>query len=275
MGKTKTTIIDDSQLTPPAEVKQKKLKTDKLSESVQRPQIDEETKLTKPFESLPKQKKTQKPSQTKKVRSKKYQQANKDLDKTKIYPLSEAIDLVKQLNYTKFDATLESHINTTNPGIRGLVLLPFTSGKKLTILAFGKEAEKSGADISGTDETIEQINKGKINFDLVISTPEWMAKLAKVARILGPRGLMPNPKSGTISDDLKKAVDSFRVGKTEYKTESKAAVIHLGLGKLSQPTSELSANIKQLIQTIGKTRVRKIALSPTMGPSVKVDLSTI
>ena len=102
-----------------------------------------------------------------------------------------------------------------------------------------------------------------------------MPKLAKAAKILGPKGLMPNPRNGTITDDLKKAVEGFKGGKTEYKTESKAPIIHLGLGKLNQPNEELEANVKTLLQTIGKTRVKKVILSPTMGPSVKVDLASI
>ncbi|OGE77282.1 hypothetical protein A3J19_00835 [Candidatus Daviesbacteria bacterium RIFCSPLOWO2_02_FULL_41_8] len=199
----------------------------------------------------------------------------KDLDRTKIYSLTEAIDMVKKLSYSKFDATLEAHVNTAQMGLRGLVSLPFATGRKLRILAFGKGAETAGADIVGSDETIEEINKGKINFDIVVTTPEWMPKLAKVARILGPRGLMPNPKNGTITDDLKKAVEGFQAGKTEYKTESKAPVIHLALGKLNQPNEELMANIKTLYQTIGKSRVKKITLSPTMGPGIKIDLSSL
>ncbi len=231
---------------------------------------------------------TSKPSKPGKAkpRSKKYQEAIKDLDRSKTYPLTEAVEMVKKLNYAKFNATLEAHINTAALGLRGLVSLPYASGKKLRILAFGKGADQSGATFFGSDEIIEEINKGKVNFDLVVTTPEWMPKLAKVARILGPRGLMPNPKNGTITsteDGLKKAVEGFQSGKTEYeqsskqvyKTESKAPVIHLGLGKLDQPTEELSANIKTLLQTIGKTKVKKVSLSPTMGPSVKVDLSSL
>lgn len=223
--------------------------------------------------TTPEIKKAQKPGKTKKVRSKKYQAIIKDLDKSKSYPLTEAVELVKKVSYSKYTGTLEAHINTIATGIRGLVSLPFATGKKLTILAFGKDADKSGADIIGTDETIEQISK--IKFDLVITSPDFMPKLAKIAKILGPRGLMPNPKNGTITTDLKKSIEGFQSGKTEYKTEPKAAVIHLGLGKLNQPTEELSANIKILIQTVGKTRVKKITLSPTMGPSVKVDLASI
>ncbi len=109
----------------------------------------------------------------------------------------------------------------------------------------------------------------------MIATPEWMPKLAKIARILGPRGLMPNPKNGTITNDLKKAIEGFQAGKTEYKTEAKVPVIHIVMGKLNQPTEELSANIKTLLQTLGKTRVKKVTLSPTMGPGIKIDLSSL
>src|SRR3990167_8739262 len=201
--------------------------------------------------------KSQKPGKAK-PRGKKYQEITKDLDRTKSYPLNEAIETVKKLSYSKFNATLEAHINTSQTGIRGLVSLPFAAGRKLRILAFGKGADTSGADIIGSEEIIEEINKGKVNFDLVVTTPEWMPKLAKVARILGPRGIMPNPKNGTITSDLKKAVEGFQAGKTEYKTEPKSAVIHLGLGKLDQSTEELSANVKTLLQTLGKTRIKKV-----------------
>ena len=256
MGRPKIKTIDDSA---PA-VEEKKEQT---------PQAEIKAEVKEQV------KKAQKPGKTKKYRSKKYQEIIKDLDKTKSYPVTEAVDLVKKVSFTKNVGTLEAHINTIQTGIRGLVSLPFATGKKLTILAFGKDAASSGADIVGTEETIEEINKGKVNFDILVTSPDWMPKLAKIARILGPRGLMPNPKNGTITNDLKKAVEGFQSGKTEYKTEPKACVIHIALGKLSQPTEELSANIKILIQTVGKTRVTKVSLSPTMGPSVKVDLSSL
>lgn len=281
MGKTKTTIIDDS--IPQEEVKEKvRAKINPINPTKPAKKVEAETSETAKAEEAksevkadaPKAK-TQKPGKREKVRSKKYLQSTKDLDKSKYYSLNEAVELVKTLSYTKNVGTLEAHINTISTGMRGLVSLPFATGKKLTILAFGSGAEDSGADLIGSDETIEEINKGKINFDILVTTPQWMPKLAKIARILGPRSLMPNPKSGTITEDLKKAVEGFQSGKTEYKTEPKAPIIHLGLGKIDQPTEELSANVKTLIQTLGKTRVKKVSLSPTMGASVKVDLSSI
>jgi|SRR3989344_2764752 len=226
-------------------------------------------------QSTTKAKKVQKPGKAK-PRSKKYQEVVKDLDRDEVYSLAEAVDMVKKLSYAKFDGTLEVHINTAAFGLRGLVSLPFAAGKKLRILAFGSPASKPDSEVVfGDDSTIEELLTGKMNFDIIITTPEWMPKLAKVARVLGPKGLMPNPKNGTITSDLKKAIDSFQSGQTEYKTESKAPVIHLGLGKLTQPTEELSANIKTLLQTIGKSRIKKVTLSPTMGPSVKLDISKV
>lgn len=291
MGKTKIKVIGE-----PVEEKdlakgqsssgRKKLgRQDELVERLKK-ELETETPEKTPVESSSKKpakpepvKETPKERKPKigtvKPRSKKYQEVSKDLDKSKSYPLTEAVELTKKLSYSKFTGTLEAHINTISTGMRGLVSLPFASGKKLRILAFGKAADSSGADVVGTDAIIEEMNKGKVNFDLIITTAEWMPKLAKVAKILGPRGLMPNPKNGTITDDLKKSVESFQSGKTEYKTESKTPVIHLGLGKLNQPTEQLQANIKTLLQTLGKTRVKKVTLSPTMGPSVKVDLTSI
>ena len=278
MGKTKIKTIDDSQ--PVEEEKKpskKKIKEIVIASEAKQSDSEETPTQIATSPSAPRNdetKKAQKPGKTKKVRSKKYLDLIKDLDKSKTYPLTEAIDMVKKLNYAKFNATLEAHINTVASGLRGLVSLPYASGKKLRILVFGAKTPIEDT-IPGDDSAIEEINAGKINFDLVITTPEWMPKLTKVARILGPRGLMPNPKNSTITEDLKKAVEGFQSGKTEYKTEPKAPVIHLGLGKLSQPTEELSANIKTLLQTIGKTRIKKVTLSPTMGPSVKVDLASI
>ncbi len=295
MGRPKIKIIDDSapEVEEKKTVKKEKAKSEqvKAGGEVERtteanePNEDQGAKQTpsertgdtsdalRPDKQVT-DKKPQKPGKSK-PRSKKYQELTKELDRNKSYPLTDAVEAVKKLSYTKFPATLEAHVNTAQTGIRGLVSLPFASGRKLRILAFGEEAEKSGADIIGSDETIEQINKGKIEFDILVTTPSMMPKLAKVARILGPRGLMPNPKNGTITQDLKKAVEGFQAGKTEYRTEPKAPVIHLALGKLDQPTEELTANIKSLLQTLGKSRVKKVTLSPTMGPSVKLDLSSL
>ncbi len=297
MGRTKTKIIDDSL--PEEEVKKssdkpstnqaKKGTTDTLLESLkeelgiveERPEPSAAKTMEGKEEKEAKPKKTLKPGKVK-YRSKKYQEATKDLDKTKRYSLNEALDLVQKTSYTDFKGTVEVHINTNIKNIRGLVSLPFVTGKKLTILAFGpstgsrqvKELEDMGV-IVGDEVTLEEIEKGKINFDVLVTTPQWMSKLAKVAKVLGPRGLMPSPKNGTITEDLKKAVTELQGGKIEYKTEKDQLVIHLGIGKVNQPVDEISQNIKVLFNAIGKTKVKKLTLSPTMGPGIKVELGSI
>lgn len=274
MGKTKIKTIDDSvravehaqaepKETPISEIKSV------VDDSVVKPKSTKKGRL-----------------ESSKKRSKKYQEVCKDLDRSKTYPIDEAVDMVKKLSYAKFNATIEAHINTAQTGLRGFISLPYASGKKLRILAFPpakltpldkKELEDEGI-VFGDNFTIDEINKGKVDFDVLITTPEWMPKLAKVAKFLGPKGLMPNPKNGTIvygEAGLKKAVESFQQGKTEYKTEPKASVIHLALGKLNQPNEELVANITTLLSTLGKSKIKKVSLSPTMGPALKVDLASI
>ena len=299
MGKTRTKLIDDS-VKESQEKKAPKKEQDSLVAKLQEElgitpkgaKVDvtqpadtsEVRKVEKQAQPSKRSKKTQKPGEPTKIRSKKYREAVKDLDRSRTYPLPEALDTIKKMSYSKFDGTLEVHISTAQTGIRGLVSLPYAAGKKIRILAFPStsfkvnsknlEPEYEGV-VFGNDSTLQDIEKGKIDFDLIVTTPEWMPKLAKVAKILGPKGLMPNPKNGTITDDLKKTVEGFQGGKTEYKTESKTPVIHLGLGKLNQPNEELEANLKTLLQTIGKTRVKKVTLSPTMGPGVKLDLTSI
>ncbi len=317
MGRPRIKTIDDStpeaeekkQKAKPGKIKQAKSEADKASGKVERTSEVDDSNLEQDAKQAPSEhtgdtsgalqpdeptsvaadrsKKPQKPGKAK-PRSKKYQEVVKDLDRNKLYPLEAAIDLAKKMSYSKINATLEAHINTAQTGIRGLVSLPYASGRQLRILAFGPSttpktsklfpSEIEGV-IFGSDEVIEKINTGKVDFDLIITTPEWMPKLTKVAKILGPKGLMPNPKNNTITDSsaagFKKAIESFQAGKTEYKTEPKAPVMHIALGKLNQPTEELVANVKTLLQTIGKSRIKKVTLSPTMGPSVRVDLASV
>ncbi len=250
---------------------------EEVSQVEEVPQVPREEKKTEPKKTRD----TRDTSGTHKTRSKKYLEKLAGVDRDKNYKLNEAIELAQKSSYTDFIGTVEVHINTAQKNLRGLASLPFAAGKKLVILAFGPSTslgiDKEFMDgvIVGDDNTIEEINKGKINFDVVVTTPEWMPKLAKVSRILGPRGLMPNPKSGTITDNLNKAVSELQTGKVEYKTEPNGKVIHMAVGKVNQDPTEISANIKALYNTLGRSRVKKITLSPTMGPGVKVDISSI
>lgn len=227
------------------------------------------------------------------VRGKKYLRASKLIDKNKAYPLEEAIEICKKASTTKFDGSLELHLNLNldlkaEQRVRTTTTLPFGTGKRVRVLAFvGSDQEKSareaGADVIGSDKTIDEILDGKfaLNFDKVVATPDFMPKLAKIAKILGPKGLMPSPKTGTVTEEPEKAILEIKKGRLEIKNEVNAPIIHLGLGKLNFPTQNLKENFLEVIRVVKEAKPAKISgdflksasLSPTMGPSVKVDLS--
>jgi len=198
-----------------------------------------------------------------KVRGKKYQEAVKLVDKTKLYPLTDAVSLVKQTSITKFDATVELHINL-NPAtlggktdFRGSVTLPHGTGKQVRVLV---------AD----EAIIAEITAGKINFDILVAHPTMMPKLAKVARILGPKGLMPNPKTGTVTTDVEKRVKELSHGQVNFKTEPDNPLIHMAIGKISFEDKQLKDNIEAVMTAIGRGKIAKITISSTMGPGIKV-----
>ncbi|MEX0621396.1 MAG: 50S ribosomal protein L1 [Candidatus Woykebacteria bacterium] len=220
-----------------------------------------------------------------KVRSRRFKELVSLLDKSKDYSLPEAVALIKKTANTKFDATIEAHINLgisadkAENQIRTLVSLPHKVGKKLKILVFSSkntaEIKKLGAEI-GTEEVLKNIEAGKIEAGKIISDSAWMAKLAKVAKILGPKGLMPNPKSGTVTDDPLKALQEFSGGKLEIKTE-KSPIIHVQIGKASFSEKQILENLHSLIEAIKSAKpeglkkefIKNIFLSSTMGPSIK------
>lgn len=263
------------KVNPNPEVLAKQKAEAKKADQLTSESVDQETLETEPEKKEKKQSKKAQKQGEPKYRSSKYKAAAEKIEKSKRYPIDEAVNLAKETSYSKFEGSLEIHINTLAKNIRGLVSLPFVSGKKLKIVAFGKGAEDSGADIIGDDEKLTEIAKGKIDFDFIVTDPSWMPKLARAAKVLGPRGLMPNPKNGTISSDLKKAVSEIQSGKVEYKSEKSANVVHLSLGKVSQPTEELSQNIKVLLGVIGKSKIKSATISPSMGPGIKLDTSSI
>ena len=198
------------------------------------------------------------------LRSSKYVAMLTEIDKNKAYSLPEALELLKKVHLAKFDETVELHINTTEAGVSGNVKLPHGSGKEIRVAI-------------ATDDLIEQIEKGlpagrqgKIDFDVLIAQPSIMPKLARVAKILGPRGLMPNPKNGTISENPQEAAKKFQGGQIRFKTESKVPVIHLSVGKMSFGDEKLSENIQTIIEAIKKDRIQKIVLKSTMSPGIKV-----
>lgn len=198
-----------------------------------------------------------------KPKSKKYQEAAKLVDRNKLYPLPEAIDLVKKTSLTKFDGTVELHVNLRpeilgeTKSFRGSVRLPHTTGKTIRVAI---------AD----DELLTKLEKNIIDFDLLVSPPSLMPKLAKYAKLLGPKGLMPNPKNGTIGEDPKRLALSFAKGEVNFKNEPDQPVLHLVVGKVSQAEKELQENVEAYVSAINPTKILKATLSATMGPGVKM-----
>lgn len=192
-----------------------------------------------------------------KVRGKRYKAAKAKIDVTKYYPLREAIDLVKETSLSKFDGKIEAHVTSLDIGVVGEITFPHleTATKKIVVL---------------NDTILTEIKEGKINFDILIATPTTMPKLLPFAKTLGPKGLMPNPKNGTLTDKPEESVKKLSVAKTVIKTEKKAPVIHIVVGKVSQPINELMSNIDELIKVVKPSKIKKLAICATMGPSVKI-----
>lgn len=223
-------------------------------------------------------------------RGKKYQEAAKAIDRMTLYDPEEAIGLVKKVAVAKFDETIEVHIRTGCDGrhadqqIRGAVVLPHGTGKKVRVLVFAKdakleEAQAAGADFVGGEELIPKIqNDGWLDFDVVVATPDMMGIVGRLGRVLGPKGLMPNPKAGTVTMDVTKAIQEIKAGKIEYRLD-KTNIVHVPVGKASFSEEQLKENFQTLIEAIVKARpsavkgqyLRSITLAPTMGPGVKVN----
>lgn len=209
------------------------------------------------------------------------------------YPLNEALDLVKQLHYAKFDESVEMAIRLgvdpkhSDQMVRGSVVLPHGTGKKVRILVFAKgekerEATQAGADYVGLDDLIEKINQGWTEFDTVVATPDLMGAVGRLGKVLGPRGLMPNPKTGTVTFDIARAIKEIRQGKVEYRVE-KAGIIHVTIGRVSFSAQQLLENAELILDSIVKAKpasakgkyVKGITVSSTMGVGIAVDAGSI
>lgn len=208
-------------------------------------------------EETPVEETTEKTVKAARVRGKKYLSVKKKVDVFKFYPLKEAVKLVKETSFSKFDGKIEAHLTVVEAGNLGEITFPHleVSTKRIELL---------------NDKILAELKDGKINFDVLIATTTTMPKLLPFARMLGPKGLMPNPKNGTLTDKPEEAVKKLSVAKTVIKTESKAPVVHLIVGKVSQPDKELEANINELIKVIKAPKIKKLVLCASMGPSVKV-----
>jgi len=200
-----------------------------------------------------------------KVHSKKYQEMTKLVNKAKFYTLKDAIALVKKTSMTSFDGTVEMHINL-NPDnlggktdMRGSVTLPHGTGKKINV-------------VIADEAIIKEIEAGNINFDVLVAHPSMMAKLAKVARVLGPKGLMPNPKTGTVTDNPEKRVKELSQGQVNFKTEPDNPIIHMSVGKVSFEDQKLIENIQAVVLAVGKGKIAKATITATMGPGIKIVL---
>lgn len=246
------------------------------------PKIEETEKLeTQPESQLKLQKKTkaQKSSKPKaKTRSKRYFKILSLIDKKTVYPLKDAVSLIKKTSSTNFDSTVEAHLVLTNQ-TRGYLKFPHPFGKRTVALIFADEVSEKDGIIKGNDKTIEEIREGKLvpgrDFQAVYATPEFMPKLASIAKCLGPKGLMPNPKNGTIITDPKMISTAISPSQVEYKTENKAPIIHLAVGKSSQSEKQLEENVRALITSVGTNRIEKAYICSTMGPSIKISLEEV
>ncbi|MDZ7317367.1 MAG: 50S ribosomal protein L1 [candidate division KSB1 bacterium] len=226
-------------------------------------------------------------------RSKRYQEAAAKIDKTKLYPLDEAVNLVRELAPAKFDETVELAVRLgvdprkADQMVRGTVILPAGTGKQVRVCVIAKgekekEAKEAGADYVGAEDLIEKIQGGWFDFDVMIATPDVMGLVGKLGRILGPRGLMPNPKVGTVTFEVGKAVRDAKAGKIDFRVD-KTGIVHAIVGKKSFSPDQLKQNIQALMETIQRLKpstakgvyIKSVSLSSTMSPGVKIDKNTI
>lgn len=220
---------------------------------------------------------------------KKYRQASAKVDRTKLYALADAIGLVKETSFAKFDGTVDLAVNLgvdprhADQNVRGTTPLPHGLGKTVRIVVFAKgeaatQASGAGVEFVGGDDLAKKINDGWLDFDQVIATPDMMGVVGKLGRVLGPRGLMPNPKLGTVTMDVVKAINELKAGRTEFRVD-KAGIVHCPVGKVSFSADKLTENAKTVLEAIVKakpasakgTYLKKVAISSTMSPGVKVD----
>lgn len=224
---------------------------------------------------------------------KKHKEAKSQIDRLQTYGLDEAIQLVKDTSFAKFDETVDVVVKLgvdprkADQMVRGAVVLPNGLGKTVRVLVFAKgekaqEAEQAGADFVGADDLVAKIQGGWFDFDTAIATPDMMGTVGKIGRLLGPRGLMPNPKVGTVTMDVERAVNEAKSGKVEYRVE-KAGIVHAPVGKVSFEQGKLRENIVSLVDALVKAKpqtskgiyLRKISLSSTMGPGVNIDIPAV
>jgi large subunit ribosomal protein L1 len=251
MAKQKMKTVDMS--VNPDELDDIKLPGEEDSDPKAPAQADSETKEA---EAPKASKKKLKPH----VRSRKYQSARSQVDRTKTYPLTKAIELVQKTSYSKFAGSVVADLVIRDEKLSTEVVFPYPTGKAVRVAIVD-------------DKVLAQIDQGKLDFDVLITHPSFMPKLAKYARTLGPKGLMPNPKNGTVTPEPEKRAKELAGGKTTIKSEKKSPLLHVLVGKTDQPVKELVANTDALLKAIGANKVAKLTLAATMSPGIKVDLA--
>lgn len=224
---------------------------------------------------------------------KRFKAALKGIDRNKFYSVEEAVKLVKERAKAKFDETIEMAFNLgidpkhADQNVRGVISLPHGTGKTVRVAVFAKgekaeAAKKAGADIVGADDLAEKVQAGQMDFDRVIASPDMMVTVGKLGKVLGPRGLMPNPKLGTVTNDIAEAVKAAKGGQVEYRAQ-KEGIVHAGVGKASFSEQQLVENVKALINAVSRakpagakgTYMKKVSLSSTMGPGLKLDIASV
>jgi large subunit ribosomal protein L1 len=269
-----------------------KRSTKAIKESEQKEAKEERKKAADgPADADKKPKSGQQPPRSREERAgKKYREAAKQIDKTKSHNLAEAVDLAVKTSTAKFDATVEMHFNLAvdpkqaDQNVRDSVVMPHGTGRSVRIAVFAdaadaQKAKKAGAEITGTDAITAALDKERLDFDVLISTPALMPKLGKYARLLGPRGLMPNPKSGTVTADVAKAVQEAKAGKVEYRVDQ-SGIVHIAIGKVSFGPQKLLDNAQTIVSSVRAAKpssvkgvyVKSVFVTTTMGPSIKTEV---
>lgn len=261
MGKVKPRILGLEEVEEQQKKEQKEKAAQKKAAKKQKKQegvsvVKEQKKEEEKKEELKKEKKPVR----KKPRSKRYQKIVKMIDKGKIYSLDEAVSLLKKIASSKFDESVELHLNVDEVGLKGEVELPHSTGKKVKVAVVD-------------DKILEDIEKEKIDFDVLVAHPSFMPKLARLAKILGPKGLMPNPKAGTISPQPEEVVKKFQKGVFRWKTESKFPLVHQMIGKISFDEKKIVENVNTFISSVGVKHIKKAFIKTTMSPSIRIKVS--
>lgn len=254
MGKIRTRILGVEEVEKKQKDKQKQRSLEKKTEK------KKETVAV--AEKPSKQEKTARKAVVAHARGRRYKDAKKKIDRTKKYVLEEAVKILKGIRFAKFDESVELHINVDEAGLKGETELPFSTGKSVRVALV-------------SDKLLLDIEKGKFEFDVLITHPSFMPRLAKYAKVLGPKGLMPNPKAGTISDKPEEVAKRFSKGVLRWKTEVKSPIVHQMIGKISHEEKNIKENAKKLIQSIGKGHILSLFIKTTMSPSLKIDIEKL